>query len=348
MDCMRWSEKRGWHTGSWIEVRGPHSNMLYKGSLTKLDQDVVPLSLDSHTPVSLVELDATVISPTPCDELVLEVTRTYGSASVGQETVAITNQETGELLWSDDGSLVTEKTTRFCIAPMTLNITMTSVQHAWAQDSYLYVRLVYENTTNPLNRLRIDDAFGFAHSVLLPIVVPILPSSRWYYSMGSVPADWTSDSVSGWNEATIASFPSSPNQIQLFKRFFDVEDVSAFVGYEVSIRLRYGCVITLNGEEVYRRGVDGVLTDATLATKSYEALLYRRITLPLGVIGEGGVKPRVKEGRNWIAVAVVAPAPDRVECFFDLSPPADEGDGESSIRLHLFEHGLQRRRLERV
>ena len=123
--------------------------------------------------------------------------------------------------------------------------------------------------------------------------------------MGEVPANWYSESMDSWSQNARGSFPESTNQIQLYKKTFTVANITQVSGVVLSIRYKYGCIVYLNGHEAWRNGVSGTLSASSIATQSYDELLYRVVTLPGRSIPENPNDAPVdfiQQGVNTIAI----------------------------------------------
>ena len=97
-----------------------------------------------------------------------------------------------------------------------------------------------------------------------------------------------------------------------------LEDVA---GFTISLRYLYGCVIYLNGVEVFRNGVDGDLSASSIGLNAYTDLLYHQISLPVKtmVIGDQPSVNYIQQGSNVIAVAIVAQTASQTSSVFDCT-----------------------------
>ena len=149
----------------------------------------------------------------------------------------------------------------------------------------------------------------------------LVPSnSRWFYHMGSVPDNWTGNETATWSEGSRDKFPSSTNQIQLYKKIFSMDSLDDVSGLVLSIRYVYGCVVYLNGYEVFRNRVDGEVSESAFAKGSYDKTEYRVITIPRkSMSGKDGQSTQyLRIGSNTIAIALVAEnAEDQKQSVFD-------------------------------
>ena len=106
----------------------------------------------------------------------------------------------------------------------------------------------------------------------------------------------------------LGSFPASTNPIQLYKQTFFVDSLEGVPGFVISLRYLYGCVIYMNGVEVFRNGVEGDLSASSIGLNAYTNLHYHQISLPKRTmaIGETPSVNYLQEGTNTIAIAIVA------------------------------------------
>ncbi|KAM7452729.1 hypothetical protein BLSTO_06532 [Blastocystis sp. subtype 1] len=88
--------------------------------------------------------------------------------------------------------------------------------------------------------------------------------------MGVLSTGWHNAETAGWESGSFGSFPASSNQIQLYKKTFNVASLESVAGFVISLRYIYGCVIYMNGVEVFRNGVDSdlSLTSLDLASRA--------------------------------------------------------------------------------
>ena len=134
------------------------------------------------------------------------------------------------------------------------------------------------------------------------------PQSQWFYKMNEVPANWYNSETSGWNTGSMGGYTGATNQIQLYKKTFNVASLNDVAGFVISLRYIYGCVIYMNGMEVFRNGVNGDLSSASVGLNAYTNLHYHQISLPKTTIavGETPAVNYLQEGTNTIAIAIVA------------------------------------------
>ena len=134
--------------------------------------------------------------------------------------------------------------------------------------------------------------------------------------MGSVDDGWQTEA--GWETAVMSAFPASSNQIQLYRKTFNVASLEGVAGFVVSLRYLYGCVIYLNNVEVFRNGVSGDLSSSSVGLNAYTDLLYHQISLPVKTMGVESVT-YIQEGTNTIAIAIVAQTASQTTSMFDCA-----------------------------
>ena len=190
----------------------------------------------------------------------------------------------------------------------------------WAYNSYFYMYyMLPDNEEELVVKGRYDHSINVNtnHFIRRPAVEH---SEKWHYKFDTVPEDWHSSDVSGWDEAARGEFPTATTKVQLFKKTFTVDNLSEVKGYILSIRYPYGCVIYLNGNEAWRNGVTGDVTSSPTADNAYEELKYRVVTLPGKSIPTEEQPTSIsylQEGANTIAIALVAMEDSQTTVDFD-------------------------------
>ena len=116
--------------------------------------------------------------------------------------------------------------------------------------------------------------------------------------MGSLPSLWYTSDVSNWGLNTAGNFPSSSNQLQLYKTSAMISSIDFIAGFTILIRHQYGYVLMINSVEAFRFGVRGQLTSSSAATETTQ-LFYHAVSLPIRFL---------KKGSNLFAIAIVTPS----------------------------------------
>ena len=144
-----------------------------------------------------------------------------------------------------------------------------------------------------------------------------IPShSDWYYYTGqTIPDNWYNTDLDvnmGWSETNVDNLPSSilTNHIQLYRKSFTISDVISNIGgFVISIKYKYGCIIYMNGNEVFRKGLsDTLISESSTSSNTYDEVIYRQISLPIESDRETNddkVVFFVKGGLNVIAIGLV-------------------------------------------
>ena len=277
-----------------------------------------------------------------CSGYMIRILRTYRSLP-GNEGFRINNSENDAVLLDvspgHTNPANANKVDYFCVTVDRFDVTLYSTSTIWQPNSYIYVYGVISETEEELLlKARYDNNIGndAAYYLRRPAVKGY---EQWYYKMGEVPQDWTNSNTDGWQSSTRGSFPESTNAVQLYKKTFTVSSLDQISGAILSIRYQYGCLVYLNGHEVFRNKVDAdmVLSASSTAVGSYNDLRYRVITVPGKKVpmqeGETEVS-YFQQGTNTIAIAIVAiSATSQKTSYFDAIVRLMTNHPES----HIFE-----------
>ena len=257
-----------------------------------------------------------------CSSMFTEVVRTYQS-DAASETFSLTDTDTGEgfLYVGYNTSQTNNRTWRqlLCLNRPRVEVTVNSSNAHWQSGSFLLLRAMLTHTEyEPIARIHYDSITGTTkRDVNLNWLVA--PRSPWEYAMGEIPQNW--DTLTNWAVGTAGAFPASSNQFQLYKKTFDVavlEGVSALV---LSLRFQYGCVILLNGVEVFRQGLVGAVTPSSTSSHAYADLRYRHISLPVKTIPTDTAAEQyyLQMGANTLVVGLVAQEASQTAAVFDCA-----------------------------
>ena len=260
-----------------------------------------------------------------CAGTIISVLRTY-AASASYESFEIKDASTQQVVMAvaaNSGQVNNEDWTSIaCVTGQKYVVTVGSTLTNWQAESHLYVRAVLSgDEMETILRIRYDTRVGFHQSRTFNTQYSIPPHSNWYSKIGEVPADWySSTSTSGWTDGNDSNFPESTNQIQLYKKTFNVANINNIAGFVLSIKYKYGCIVYLNGHEAFRKG----LTDATISTSSYANniytnTLYHQISLPIKTVqtGDTSAANLIQQGSNTIAIGIIAANANQKEAIFD-------------------------------
>ena len=288
---------------------------------------------------------------TECPHTLLSVTRSYQQSAYA-ESFSITDAATEEVLLSVayNAGQPDEQvwSTLLCVAAPKVEVLLGSRGTFWQENSFLTVEaLVSGDSSDTVARLRYDMLLGLPERHLLRVDWAVVPQTAWQYKMGSVYEGWQTDATA-WDVAVMGSFPASSNQIQLYRKTFNVASLEDVAGFVISLRYLYGCVVYLNGVEVFRNGVEGVLSTESVSTNKYTSTLYRKISLPVRTLGVEYSPARtmgveyspartmgveyshartvsetavnyLQEGANTIAIALVAQTASQKTSYFDCA-----------------------------
>ena len=191
-----------------------------------------------------------------------------------------------------------------CVTNARYVVSVSSGSLNWYEQSFLFVRAgLLGEEQETIARVRYEMHLGLPAEREINAQWAVAPQSAWQYKMGSVDDGWQTEA--GWESAVMSAFPASSNQIQLYKKTFNVASLEGVAGFVISLRYLYGCVVYLNNVEVFRNGVSGDLSSSSVGLNAYTDLLYRQISLPVRVMGVEEVT-YLQEGTNTIAIAIVA------------------------------------------
>ena len=266
------------------------------------------------------------LTVTDCPKMVIEISRTYGASDYIYETHWLRSLEgtTVERVYKNtvQKASATIKN-RYCIDGGLYEL---SVDHttstAWAADSYININIVHGTDVVTVTHWKYDIMAGYGPSITINLGESIKRGEEWSFLMGDVPAGWDSNTIpDSWEKKKMGEFPESTNQLQLYKKKFSLAEDPVGSGYEIELRYSYGCIIVINGIEVFRRGVEGTPTNETYSSVGYPSPSYRRISLPevIPAQGETAAKSVIVKGENTITVLLVARLATQKTAAFDLS-----------------------------
>ena len=212
---------------------------------------------------------------------------------------------------------------RFCSTSHNLKITLGStVYDNWYAGSKLEV---FSLETDPRKDLllscRMDTLAGLPTEYFVNVGYSISRDADWFYWMDSLPEGWeASTETEFWNLSHADAFPSSSNQIQLYKKLFSFKDLLSG-SFEMNLRYQSGCAVFINGVEVFRDHLpEGkAITEATLASGSYDEPVYRSVLLPVSVWRDGKWQPVFSEESNMVTVALIHTEASSFDGHFDLT-----------------------------
>ena len=187
----------------------------------------------------------------------------------------------------------------------------------WSENSSLRIySLVGLGDAVMIADLHFDSAAGASSTVPLSLTYPIPVASEWKYHAWM--EGWKTTDGSNWSSGKVGTFPLSES-VQVYKKSIVLESVR---NMELVIRYQHGCVVLVNGNEVFRDGVNGEVTGASIPSHSYESLMERSITLPSTVFSLG---------TNVMTVVLVNPS-SAISTFNGVMRQV--GDYESRVLSH--------------
>lgn len=262
---------------------------------------------------------------TECSGTVVTLLRSYKSNAL-YEYYDFTDSSTQQVVYSvayNSGQVNNnEESVVLCLTGTKYTVTTHCNLNYWYPNSYLYVNaMLAGDEYETLRAVRFDTYLGLPTTFTVNVDFSVKSYATWYYKMGSVPDSWTSSDTSGWDTGSRVSFPASTNQIQLYKTTFNVASLTDVAGFVISLRYKYGCVIYMNGIEVFRNGVEGTLSSSSTAVSSYTDVLYHQISLPVKTIATSSTTSTsyLNQGSNTIAIALVAISASQTTADFDCA-----------------------------
>ena len=249
--------------------------------------------------------DTITFSFIPCTET-LHVTKLFKSLDDDEE-FQILNAATSEvLLQGRSKSNENDYTlnTYLCLsAPIKVILMGTT---SWEKEAYLYIHTVLPDGEEQLIFKGLyDNMYQMNQSEFILNDYLITDGATWSYLINEVPSDWLSVDTSSWSTGSRGSF-TGPSSIQLYKRPFSVLSKADTSGIILSIRYQAGCIVYLNGNEVWRNGVTGDLSPSSSSTNEYTELKYRVITLSADSL---------VDGENMIGIAIVTSSIEQTPVF---------------------------------
>ena len=265
---------------------------------------------------------------TECDQTIIEVERTYGSTGYAYETHTLYNVKTGlavETVWQNSYQKAsTTIKNRYCVESGLYELSLDQIStNQWDVNSYIKINTVYDDETVTIVKWKYDLASGYSPSITLYLGDTIPRGSEWSYKMGELPSNWMQSTVpEDWKKGKKGEFEESTNHIQLYKKSFTLDDDIAGSMFEMGIRYKHGCVVVVNGYELFRNHIDienENLTDP--ASESYDELKYRRVSFPVALPSAESdeVHQILKKGTNVITILLLAASESQKTSDFDAS-----------------------------
>ena len=272
-----------------------------------------------------------------CEGTLLTVTRTY-SWSAFQESFSIKDKSTQEevlAVAANSGQVSSETwSTMLCLTGSLYEVDVGSTSVYWQGASFLYLYAILDGEeVDTVVRIRYDANLGLPEDRIVNLKWSVAPKASWFYKMGVLPASWHNAETAGWENGSFGCFSASSNQIQLYKKSFNVASLEGVAGFVISLRYIYGCVIYMNGVEVFRNGVDGDLSLTSLGLNNYNDVLYHQISLPVRTVAsvDNVAVDYLRAGDNTIAIAIVAQTATQTASVFDCAVRLMSGPSSSRV-----------------
>ncbi|KAK8795594.1 hypothetical protein WA158_000251 [Blastocystis sp. Blastoise] len=156
--------------------------------------------------------------------------------------------------------------------------------NGWDKGAYLDVFLKYDASTE--HRIaRMSLLAGTIATYFVNTHLDLAPRSNWKYQQGaSSTTTWKTSSFSDINWLPFSYYPlvSVTQNILLLRNTFTVASKTNMVGWELFFKSKAGCVIYVNGNEVYRYNIaNGEITTSTVATGGDSSFLWRSVSGPM-------------------------------------------------------------------
>ncbi|KAK8831392.1 hypothetical protein WA577_001585 [Blastocystis sp. JDR] len=272
-----------------------------------------------------------------CEGTLQTVTRTY-SWSAFQESFSIKDKATQEEVLSvaaNSGQVSSETwSTMLCLTGSLYEVDVGSTSVYWQGTSFLYLYAILDGEeVDTVARIRYDANLGLPEDRIVNLKWSVAPKASWFYKMGVLPASWHNAETAGWGTGVMGSFSASSNQIQLYKNTFNVASLEGVAGFVISLRYIYGCVIYMNGVEVFRNGVDGDFSLTSLGLNNYNDVLYHQISLPVRTVAsvDNVAVDYLRTGDNTIAIAILAQTAAQTASVFDCTVRLMSGPSSSRV-----------------
>lgn len=261
-----------------------------------------------------------------CPYNAFDIVRTYGSSNVFFEVFDVQDLNTQTTIVN-----VTTKTPRkgnevvsyrFCSPITDLRISLRStVYDSWYQGSKLEVfGFVPDSRIRELLFSgRMDTLAGLNQIHYVRVAYEIQTQAKWYYHFDDFPSGWISQLPKA-NWVYSSSFPSSTNQIQLYKAVFDLPIIPEDSSFILSLHYQEGILIYLNGKEIYRSHLSsGPLTPSSLAISKYNETVYHTILISQHYIEKEYTRSYFRDKENILTVAVIHTSTQGFQALFDCS-----------------------------
>lgn len=271
-----------------------------------------------------------VITVNACAGAGVEIVRTYGT-SASSEYYEIVNMN-GSVIERVTG--VTNSvtvTTRKCLSTLNFMIDTgsSSSSRYWASGSYITVYSLLDGEKEMILRTRYDQMTSIPSSNTISINRLVPPVSTWSYIMSNPGANWYSMDTSSWATGKKGEFTAGTTQYQVYRTTFNVGSLENIAAFSLALRYKYGVIVYINDNEVFRNHVSSGSSDlaSVTSTNSYSTVQYRYVSLPLRTIPvteSSTTIPAVNylsanSNNNKLSIALIANSASSTEVVFDAS-----------------------------
>lgn len=281
------------------------------------------------------------ITSQKCQGMVVLLKRTYGE-NPSLETYYVTNTITGEKIYEENANTYqhafSTREIRFCLPPSHYAITMNHENSMmWNCNSFISVSIILVNdTTIMLTKGRFDKKIGLHPIIYFSTHLIIQPDDDWHYYLGSIPSStWMHTFHSEWPESPSTLITFSP--IQLLQKSISISNLTSIYSFQIFIRYQAGCIIYVNGYEIFRRFLgDESVSNSSAEIGSHQDIIYRVISFSRFLVYDNITTPLLQEGVNIISIALVSqhtPQQKPFDCAIRL--------GYSQHRLLLFDYDIE-------
>lgn len=252
-----------------------------------------------------------------CTMNAFEVLRTYAHSCALFETFLVYDAETDVVLLN-----ITKDTPkkapsvvsyRFCLPTNYLRVIVSSIVYdTWYPGSKIDVYSILPGSLRKDHLMsgRMDNPAGLPTTYYVAVNYLLSYNSEWKYSMDNLPTDWEMSTGETWQTGTAHTFPSSTRQIQVYKRTFLNTFEDRFGVAELNLYYPYGCLILLNGREVFREHIPQTpVSNETVATISQPATSSHHVLIRTVFHHEDVWESFLLEGMNTLTVVLFGPDP---------------------------------------
>lgn len=274
-------------------------------------------TIQSSNPIANTEIQLEI---KPCRLNSIQVMRRYGDFEVQKEWFRIEDADTSEVIleeapYSGQEELDSQRY-QICVKSERVRVTVGRIARIyWSTGSIITIYDTINSQYHELARLRYDVLTGIPSTITLALTYSLPPQGLWSYKYGIVPEGWNTETQPSWLTSSRDTFPLSFDSVALFVREFEVSSVEESSLYELGVLFVEGCVVYLNGVEIYRYRVEGNITSTSVATGCYSAARYRWITLPVYSLTYS--RRILHAGKNLISIALVSRSPGAHNVIFD-------------------------------